>query len=157
LLEEKYGRAEAEKFIKEFNTAGTLEALTEKQGKRLIGRKTDRLDTIRDRILTSAWENDISEATWKVQTSVLKQEATDDTETDTGRRNRRQRTEPLSEADFQAKKAELEEADFYSDYSKKSKDRETGRRAVSTSPVPSGRGAVPSDRVILNLVLYFEH
>jgi len=66
-LEEKFGREKLEQFLTDFNTAGRIEALTEKEG-RFIKRQPS-LNSIRDRILADAREAGISPSSWQVQTS----------------------------------------------------------------------------------------
>jgi len=67
-IEERYGRTATEKFIREFDTAGILEALTEKQARTIL--RSSSLDTLRDKVLTQAQEADISSDAWKLQTPL---------------------------------------------------------------------------------------
>lgn len=66
-LEENFGCAKLESILDEFNTAGRIEALTEKEG-RFILRQVS-LDALRDRILADAREADISPSAWQIQAS----------------------------------------------------------------------------------------
>lgn len=66
-LQEKFGRAKLESFLKEFNTAGSIDALTEKEGRFILRQLS--LDAIRDRILADAREANISPSAWQVQAS----------------------------------------------------------------------------------------
>lgn len=66
-LEEKFGREKLEQFLNEFNTAGRIEALTEKEGRFILRQLS--LNSLRNRILTDAQEADISPSAWQVQTS----------------------------------------------------------------------------------------
>lgn len=67
-LASKFGRENVEQFIQEFNTAGTIEALTEKEARTILASKD--LDSLRNRILKSAREKGIELRTREVQTPV---------------------------------------------------------------------------------------
>jgi diguanylate cyclase (GGDEF)-like protein len=64
-LEKKFGREQLETFLDEFNTAGRIEALTEKEGRFIL--KQLSLDSLRDRILAEAREAGISPSAWQKQ------------------------------------------------------------------------------------------
>jgi len=64
-LKEKFGYEEVESFIRKFNTAGRIEALTEKQAQRIFGSSS--LESLRNRILEEAREAGISPSTWEVR------------------------------------------------------------------------------------------
>ena len=64
----KFGRQETEEFLNEFNIAGKIEALTEKEGQKIF--RQSNLESIRTRILEEAQEANISPRTWEVQTPV---------------------------------------------------------------------------------------
>jgi hypothetical protein len=66
-LKEKFSRGKLEAFLQEFNTAGRIEALTEKEGRFILQRPS--LDSLRDRILADAQEAGISSSAWQIQTS----------------------------------------------------------------------------------------
>ena len=66
-LEEKFSREKLENFLYEFNTAGRIEALTEKEGRFILRQPS--LDSLRDRILADAQEAGIRPTAWQVQTS----------------------------------------------------------------------------------------
>jgi len=66
-LEEKFGREKLERFLIEFNTAGRIEALTEKEGRFILRQLS--LNSLRDRIFADASEANISPSAWQVQAS----------------------------------------------------------------------------------------
>jgi len=66
-LEEKFGREKLEQFLNEFNTAGRIEALTEKEGRFILRQLS--LNSLRNRILADAQEAGISPSAWQVQAS----------------------------------------------------------------------------------------
>lgn len=68
-LKEKFGREKLEAFLDEFNTAGRIEALTEKEGRFILGQLS--LDSLRNRILKEAREANISPAAWQKKQSPL--------------------------------------------------------------------------------------
>ncbi|HCC53478.1 MAG TPA: hypothetical protein DEQ20_00915 [Desulfobulbaceae bacterium] len=63
----RFGREKLETFLYEFNPAGRIEALTEKEGWFILRQSS--LDSLRDRILADAREAGISPSAWQVQTS----------------------------------------------------------------------------------------
>ncbi len=67
-LEEKYGREKLERFLDEFNTAGRIEALTEKEGRFILGQLS--LDALRNRILADAQEANINATAWQVRSPL---------------------------------------------------------------------------------------
>ncbi len=67
-LKEKFGREKLEKFLNEFNTAGRIEALTEKEGRYILRQVS--LDSLRNQIITDAQEADIRPSAWQVQTPL---------------------------------------------------------------------------------------
>lgn len=73
-LQEKFGHEQLQSFLREFNVAGRIEALTEKEG-RFILRQVS-LDSLRNRILKEAQERNIPASAWEVQASVRGQVAT---------------------------------------------------------------------------------
>jgi hypothetical protein len=66
-LEEKFSRGKLENFPHEFNTAGRIEALTEKEGRFILRQLS--LNSLRDRILADAQEANISPTAWQIQAS----------------------------------------------------------------------------------------
>lgn len=65
-LADKFGRKPLEDFLHEFNTAGSIEALTEKEGRFIL--KQPSLDALRNRILKGAQEGNIPPTAWQAQT-----------------------------------------------------------------------------------------
>lgn len=69
VLEAKHGQEKLRSFLQEYNAAGRIEALTEKEG-RVILRQSS-LNSLRDKILAAAREANISPDAWEVRRSVL--------------------------------------------------------------------------------------
>jgi hypothetical protein len=67
-IEDKHGRQQTEEFLRKYNIAGKLEALTNKEA-RYIARQPS-LDGLRDRILAAAQAADIDPAAWQEQGPV---------------------------------------------------------------------------------------
>ena len=59
-----------EVFLYEFNTAGTIEALTEKEGRKILGYRVQGLNALRNQIFKEAKEANVSPRAWQVQTPV---------------------------------------------------------------------------------------
>jgi N12 class adenine-specific DNA methylase/predicted RNA methylase len=72
-IEDKHGRQQTEKFLRKYNIAGKLEALTNKEA-RYIARQPS-LDGLRDRILAAAQAADIDPAAWQEQGPVREEVA----------------------------------------------------------------------------------
>ena len=66
-LKEKFSREKLKDFLYEFNTAGSIDALTEKEGRFILQQPS--LNSLRDRILAGAREAGISPSAWQVQAS----------------------------------------------------------------------------------------
>jgi hypothetical protein len=67
-LEEKFGREKLERSLDEFNTAGRIEALTEKEGRFILRQLS--INSLRDRILADAQEANITPTAWQKQASL---------------------------------------------------------------------------------------
>jgi len=67
-IEEQYDCQETEKFIREFNTAGSFYVLTKKQTRSLL--RSSSLDSIRNRIFTQAQEKNISPSAWEIRSPL---------------------------------------------------------------------------------------
>jgi len=65
-----FGRKKLEDFLHEFNTAGTIEALTEKEGRKILGFRVQGLNALRNQIFKEAKEANVSPRAWQVQTPV---------------------------------------------------------------------------------------
>lgn len=66
-LTDRFGRKPLEDFLYEFNTAGSIEALTEKEGRFIL--KQPSLDSLRNRIFEAARRRNISPPAWEVYVS----------------------------------------------------------------------------------------
>jgi hypothetical protein len=67
-LKEKFGHEELRSFLREFNIAGSVEVLTNKEARFIY--KQPSLDTLRNRILAAAQEANIEPAAWQEQGPV---------------------------------------------------------------------------------------
>lgn len=74
-LETKFGREPLEQFIQEYDLAGRIEALTEKQGRFILNQPS--LGALRDRITQERQEGGVEAAEGQVEASVRESEVTD--------------------------------------------------------------------------------
>ena len=79
-IEKKFGRKDTEVLLHDFNTAGRIEALREKEGRYILVQSS--LDSLRDKILTAAQDANISPDAWEVRRSLLS--TLSDSQTTTG-------------------------------------------------------------------------
>ncbi|MDX8412740.1 MAG: hypothetical protein R8J85_01505 [Mariprofundales bacterium] len=68
-LEAKHGKQEIKQFLYDFNAAGDIRTLTEKEGRFILGRPS--LDSIRSEITATAKQLGISARAWEVRRSLL--------------------------------------------------------------------------------------